>query len=301
MTRRSQPADIHIGCSGWNYKHWRGIFYPAGLPQREWLDWYARHFTTVEINNSFYRLPDEMTFKRWRLQSPDNFVFAVKASRFLTHMKRLRDPDEPLDRLLSQAKGLGRKFGPILYQLPTGFRLDMARLETFLHALPRRRRHVIEFRDPSWYVPQVFKLLERQHVALCLHDKDGSAIDAPYTGPFIYVRFHGTDGRYHGSYSDAALSGWARTFADRWQDGSDVYAYFNNDPNADAVRNAATLKRLVEERIQPARKREGGATASGSTVRADDAGQGASRNAIALSIAGRSSGRRLARPPACGP
>ena len=255
MTTRSQPPGIHIGCSGWNYKHWRGTFYPAGLPQQEWLDWYARHFATVEINNSFYRLPDESTFERWRWQSPADFVFAVKASRFLTHMKRLREPDEPLDRLLSRAKRLGRKLGPILYQLPARFRIDMARLETFLQALPRRRRHVIEFRDPSWYVPQVFDLLERHHVVLCLHDKDGSAIDAPYVGPYVYVRFHGTNGRYHGSYSNAALSNWAGTIVDRWHEGSDVYAYFNNDPNTDAVRNAATLKRLVEERVQPARKR----------------------------------------------
>jgi uncharacterized protein YecE (DUF72 family) len=246
-TKRQRPT-VHIGCSGWNYKHWRGSFYPADLPQKEWLGWYARHFQTVEINNSFYRLPEEATFERWRAQSPADFIFAVKASRFLTHMKRLRDPDEPLDRLLSQATGLGDKLGPILYQLPPRFAIDMARLDRFLRALPHRRRHVIEFRDPSWYVPQVFDLLERHHVALCLHDKDGSVIAKPYDGPFVYVRFHGTSGRYHGSYSDAALSAWARSLAGRWRDGSDVYAYFNNDPNAEAPRNAATLKRLLEGR-----------------------------------------------------
>jgi uncharacterized protein YecE (DUF72 family) len=237
---------MHIGCSGWNYKHWRGAFYPARLPQAQWLEWYAQHFDTVEINNSFYRLPEESTFANWRAQSPQGFVFAVKASRFLTHMKRLRDPDEPVDRLLSHAKGLGRKLGPVLFQLPARFRMDLGRLQTFLDALPPRRQHVIEFRDVSWYVPQVFDLLEHHRVALCLHDKEGSAIDAPYVGPFVYVRFHGPGGRYHGSYDDATLSAWAARLIGRWGEGFDVYAYFNNDPNADAIRNAAALKRTAE-------------------------------------------------------
>jgi uncharacterized protein YecE (DUF72 family) len=241
----ARRARVHIGCSGWNYKHWRGTFYPPRLPQKDWLDWYARHFQTVEVNNSFYRLPEETTFERWRAQSPPGFVFAVKASRYLTHMKKLRDPDEPLDRLLTHAKGLGRKLGPILYQLPAQFRADAARLETFLRTLPRRRRHVIEFRDPSWYVPQVFGLLERHGVALCLHDKEGSGIDGPWIGPFVYVRFHGPSGRYHGSYNGAVLARWAARLAERCRNGMDVFAYFNNDPNADATRNATTLRQLL--------------------------------------------------------
>ena len=277
----STPPGLHVGCSGWNYKHWRGSFYPADLSQKEWLQWYARHFQTVEINNSFYRLPEETTFEHWRAQSPPGFVFAVKASRYLTHMKKLRDPGEPLDRLLSHARGLGRKLGPILYQLPAQFRIDIPRLETFLDALPRRRRHVIEFRDVSWYVPQVFELLEQHGVVLCLHDKDGSAIDSQFVGPFVYVRFHGTNGRYHGSYSDAALSAWAQTLADRWRRGQPVYAYFNNDPNADATRNAATLKRMLsamteegrgaprsKSRVQTARANSrGGASVSDDDIR----------------------------------
>jgi uncharacterized protein YecE (DUF72 family) len=279
MDTSTQAPGLHIGCSGWNYKHWRGSFYPADLPQRAWLDWYARHFQTVEINNSFYRLPEETTFEHWRAQSPRGFVFAVKASRYLTHMKKLREPDEPLDRLLSHARGLGRKLGPILYQLPAQFLVDAARLETFLDALPRRRRHVIEFRDVSWYVPQVFELLERHGVALCLHDKEGSAIDGPFVGPFVYVRFHGTSGRYHGSYSDAALLDWAQTLAVRWRSGQPVYAYFNNDPNADATRNAGTLKRMLtavtRETRQGASSHSGVQTArarsrGGASVRDDD-------------------------------
>jgi uncharacterized protein YecE (DUF72 family) len=170
-------------------------------------------------------------------------VFAVKASRFLTHMKQLRHPGEPIDRLFSRARGLGRKLGPVLYQLPERLHCDLGRLVPFLEALPARRQHVIEFRHPSWYVPRVFALLEHHRVALCLHDKAGSALDRPFVGPFVYVRFHGTSGRYHGSYSEDVLAGWAERLAEVWRGGRDVYVYFNNDPDAEATRNAATLQR----------------------------------------------------------
>ena len=233
--------QLRVGCSGWNYKHWRGTFYPAELRQADWLEYYVRSFDTVEINNSFYRLPEADTFAAWREGTPPGFLFAVKASRFLTHMKQLRDPDEPIERLFSRARALGPKLGPVLYQLPARLRFDLGRLEPFLEALPPRIQHVIEFRDPSWYVPAVFERLERRGVALCLHDMEGSAIDRPFVGPFVYVRFHGTNGRYFGSYSDAMLMSWAHRLADAWRAGRDVYAYFNNDPNADATRNAATL------------------------------------------------------------
>ena len=238
-----------IGCSGWNYKSWRGAFYPQSLTASEWLGYYTQHFHTVEINNSFYRLPEESTFAAWRQQTPRGFVFAVKASRFLTHMKQLRDPAEPIDRLFSRAKALREKLGPVLYQLPARLRCDLDRLEPFLEALPPRVQHVLEFRDPSWYVPEVFAALERHHVTLCLHDKEGSQIESPFVGPCVYVRFHGTSGRYHGSYSDEALAGWASRLARAYRDGKDVYAYFNNDPHAEATRNAATLKFQTERLI----------------------------------------------------
>ena len=240
-----------IGCSGWSYKSWRGRFYPADGPASEWLPRYAQRFTTVEINNSFYRLPDADTFAAWRAQTPSSFVFAVKASRFLTHMKQLRDPAEPIERLFSRVKWLGRKLGPVLYQLPGRLRLDLQRLEPFLAALPPRVQHVIEFRDPSWYVDPVFKCLERHHVALCLHDKEGSTLAEPFVGPFVYVRFHGPSGRYHGSYSADVLSEWANRCASQWRGGRDVYAYFNNDADAEATRNAMTLHQRVEELIAP--------------------------------------------------
>jgi uncharacterized protein YecE (DUF72 family) len=234
-----------VGCSGWNYKSWRGPFYPPTLPASAWLQHYAAHFRAVEINNSFYRLPEGSRFASWRAAVPNGFVFAVKASRFLTHMKRLHDPEEPIARLFERVTALGPTLGPVLYQLPGSMPQDLLRLETFLRALPPRVQHVLEFRHPSWYAPEVYALLERHGAALCLHDKEGSVIDGPPVGPFMYVRFHGTTGRYHGSYADETLADWARRLVEAWRGGRDVYAYFNNDPDAEAVRNAAALQREV--------------------------------------------------------
>lgn len=243
--RRRRPPRLCIGCSGWNYKSWRGPFYPPALPAARWLQHYAAHFRTVEINNSFYRLPEASVFAAWREGVPAGFVFAVKASRFLTHMKRLRDPEEPIARLFDRAAALGPTLGPVLYQLPGSMQQDLPRLETFLQALPPGVQHVLEFRHPSWYAPEVYARLDHHGVALCLHDKEGSIIDRPAVGPCVYVRFHGTTGRYHGSYPDAILAGWARRLVEAWRGGRDVYAYFNNDPDAEAVRNAAALQREV--------------------------------------------------------
>src|SRR4051812_3612128 len=170
-----------VGCSGWNYKSWRGTFYPQGLPVARWLEHYTSVFDTVEINNTFYRLPEKSTFACWRRQLPAGFTVAVKASRFLTHIKRLKDPEEPIDRLFSRAKALGPRLGPVLYQMPPNFfrnDVNVERLEIFLDALPRRinRRlvhHVFEFRHPSWYVDETYRLLDAHDATLCVHDKRG--------------------------------------------------------------------------------------------------------------------------------
>jgi uncharacterized protein YecE (DUF72 family) len=246
-------ARPRIGCSGWNYQSWRGTFYPERLPAARWLDYYATHFDTVEVNNTFYRLPERPTFTAWRADVPPSFQFAVKASRFLTHMKRLRDPEEPLSRLVSRAEALGRQLGPLLYQLPGNFHIDLPRLDDFLRALPRvssgkRILHVMEFRHPSWYVPETFQLLERRNVTLCLHDKLGSAVVEPFVGPCVYLRFHGTSGMYRGSYSSRQLDRWARRLAEQ-ADAKPVFAYFNNDPDAVAVDNAHRLRAAVDALI----------------------------------------------------
>src|SRR5919201_471052 len=220
-------SAVRVGCSGWQYKHWRGDFYPAKLPSDRWLEFYVRHFDTVEINNSFYRLPDGAVFRSWRRRAPAGFLYAVKASRFLTHMKKLKDPEEPLGRFFSRARELGATFGPVLYQLPPRWPVNLERLETFLAQLPRRRQHAIEFREPSWYSNEVFALLTRYHVALCLHDMKGSASGRLTVGPFVYVRFHGTT-KYGGRYDDETLESWAEWLTPLIRDGVRIYAYFNN-------------------------------------------------------------------------
>jgi uncharacterized protein YecE (DUF72 family) len=237
-------SSIRVGCSGWQYAHWRGDFYPAGLPQRLWFEHYARHFDTVEINNTFYRLPDARTFRSWRQRAPAGFVFAVKASRFLTHMKKLKEPDAPLELFFARARALGRTLGPVLYQLPPRWRVNVERLHAFLQALPRRRQHVLEIREPSWYRDDVLALLERYRVGLCLHDMPGSASGMIDVGPLVYVRFHGT-GRYGGRYPDDQLARWAAWLAVRARNHRPVFAYFNNDVGGHAPRDAARLRDMV--------------------------------------------------------
>ena len=241
-------APIRVGCSGWQYKHWRGEFYPQDVPTTRWFEHYAARFDTVEINNTFYRLPEEETFARWAQRAPMRFLFAIKASRFLTHMKKLKDPEEPLERLFSRMRPLGRHLGPVLYQLPPGWKLDMARLEHFLQALPKGVRHVLEFREPSWYADDVSALLERYRVARCLHDMKGSATGMECVGPFVYVRFHGAGGTYTGAYSEDRLERWADWLHEQRRGGREVYAYFNNDVGGHAPRDAVTLRRLLEAR-----------------------------------------------------
>jgi uncharacterized protein YecE (DUF72 family) len=242
------PAPLRIGCSGWQYKHWRGDFYPTELAPGRWLEYYAQRFDTVEINNTFYRLPEAQTFASWERRVPMRFVYAVKASRFLTHMKKLKDPEAPLDLFFTRAKRLGRTFGPVLYQLPPRWPVNLERLQIFLRALPKRQQHAIEFREPSWYSSETLVLLERYKVALCLHDMQGSASGRLAVGPFIYVRFHGTS-KYTGSYSDEALERWADWLTERLRANVPVYAYFNNDTGGHAPRDAVRLREAITRRL----------------------------------------------------
>jgi uncharacterized protein YecE (DUF72 family) len=243
MARR---VVYRIGCSGWQYRHWRGDFYPTDVPQREWLEYYARHFDTVEINNSFYRLPEEGVFSRWRGRVPARFLFAVKGSRFLTHMKKLKDPEEPVERLFSRAAELEKKLGPVLYQLPRQMPKNLERLEHFLRVLPdpKHIRHTIEFRHPSWYDDEVFSALRAHNVALCLHDMAGSVPPRVITANFVYVRFHGASGSYSGAYSREQLEEWAA-----WLSASrtSAFLYFNNDVGGHAPRDAKQLRGIIDE------------------------------------------------------
>jgi uncharacterized protein YecE (DUF72 family) len=252
----SDAAGVaHIGCSGWHYKSWRGCVYPESLPTTAWLREYTKRFSTVEINNSFYRLPSEETFAGWRAQVPRRFLFSVKASRFLTHIKRLRDPEEPLERLLSHAKPLGPTLGPVLYQLPPRWFPDHERFQLFLQALPthlargrQRLYHVLEFRDPRGYEPWVIELLREYKVTLCVHDMPGSQSPLLATGPIVYLRLHGYGAKYGGSYPNDVLSEWASWLDGVLATGRDAYVYFNNDINGFAVADAARLIVELEKR-----------------------------------------------------
>jgi uncharacterized protein YecE (DUF72 family) len=249
MEPSHSKTAVRVGCSGWQYRHWRGDFYPASLPTSRWFAHYALTFDTVEINNSFYRLPPAETFARWRDQAPRHFLYAVKASRFLTHMKKLKDPEDPLLRFFENARHLGPRLGPILYQLPPRWPVNLERFEIFLRALPQGYRHTVEFREPSWYDERVYDLLRRYNVALCLHDMQGSATGRKVVGPFVYVRFHFGTQKYSGGYDEARLDEWGTWLAERAAEGLEVFAYFNNDTGGHAPRDAVRLRQRIQLRL----------------------------------------------------
>lgn len=239
---------IYVGTSGWQYDDWRARFYPCALPKSEWLEYYARHFPTVEVNNSFYRLPSQDTVARWARASRDGFVIAVKASRFITHVKRLRDCAQSVELLWSRAEGLGDKLGPILFQLPPRFPADPQRLAAFLGLLPRKMRASFEFRDRSWDSDEVRAILDEAGAAWVLADRPGARVRSEVTGGWSYVRFH-QGGAIEPGYARAKLRRWAGVIADL--PARDVFVYFNNDARAAAVDDARTLTEMLAARGAP--------------------------------------------------
>lgn len=243
-------GTVRIGTSGWEYAGWRGRFYPRELPRDRWFEHYAGHFETVELNATFYRLPDRRVFAAWARAAPPGFRYAVKASRYLTHVKRLAAPEEPLARLWSRAEALGPHLGPMLYQLPPRWRPNPGRLAAFLAAVPAGRDQALELRDARWYGREILEAIAAEGVALCLHDMPGSGRVLEPTGGLVYVRFHGAGERYGGSYSSQRLTAWADRLA-RWAtEGRDVWAYFNNDIGGHAVVDADRLRALVARRLR---------------------------------------------------
>ncbi len=238
-----KSSKIHIGCSGWNYNHWRGRFYPKGQPQNRWFDFYAGVFDTVEINNTFYRLPEARTFKAWCKQAPAGFLYAVKANRYLTHQKKLKDARAPLKKFLSRAQYLEEHLGPILYQLPARWHLNLERLESFLDLLPEDLIHIFEFRDQTWMVEEVFRCLEARGISFCAHDMSGLNVPRLAIGKVAYVRLHGTGEKYQGGYSEPILRSWWSWMNKQTRSGKELYVYFNNDAEALAVHDAQLLKR----------------------------------------------------------
>jgi uncharacterized protein YecE (DUF72 family) len=237
-------ATIHIGTSGWHYEHWEGPFYPEGIAKGDYLDYYVERLRTVEINNTFYQLPEEKTLRNWRETVPERFVFAVKASRYITHMKKLKDPEEPVATFLGRIELLGDRLGPILFQLPPNWRFNGKRLATFLEELPARHRYTFELRDPSWLNDEAYEVLEAHNSALCLYDFHGRQSPKKVTADFVYVRLHGPYGAYRGKYSVETLAGWAGAFSAWLRQGKDVYCYFDNDEAGYAAQNAMELQRM---------------------------------------------------------
>src|SRR5581483_9862786 len=245
----STMARILIGTSGWHYESWRGPFFPANLAIKDQLRYYATQFDTTELNGVFYRTPTLEAVKSWRDQTDDLFAFAWKASKFITHWKRLSDNSvNSLELLESRLALLGHKAGPVLFQLPPNFEADADRLRNFLKLLLRKRRYSFEFRHPSWYQPKIFRLLSEQNIALCLSDHHDAPAPWKRTADFVYIRGHGPQGRYKGHYSPTALAAWAERIRSWKRQGCDVYAYFDNDQKSAAPADALKLKSLLSSK-----------------------------------------------------
>ena len=235
---------IYVGTSGWSYKHWRGTFYPAEIKVKDHFSYYLRNFNTVEINNTFYRLPSDETFLNWEKIVPDDFVYVIKASRYITHMKKLRDPDICIPPFMDSIKLLGNKLGPVLFQLPPYMKSNLKILETFLIALPKEYRYVFEFRNEDWYKEETYELLKKYNCAFCIYELAGHMSPIEITADFVYLRLHGPGNKYQGSYSDEALKDWAEQCI-KWSATKDVFVYFDNDEEGYAAFNALKIKELV--------------------------------------------------------
>jgi len=235
---------IYLGTSGWSYKHWRGTFYPTGLKAKDEFDYYLEYFDSVEINNSFYKLPSAGTFDNWYNAAPDDFVYVVKASRFITHAKKLRDPQQSSNLFFDRVIHLREKLGAILFQLPPMFKANVERLDEFLGQLPKGMRYVFEFRNTDWYNPEVYNVLRKHNTAFCIYDLAGHQSPMTVTADFVYWRLHGPGEKYQGSYSDDALTEIAKT-CKNWLKNKDVFVYFDNDEKGFAAFNAIRLKELI--------------------------------------------------------
>lgn len=236
-----------VGTSGWQYAHWKERFYPKDVPQKVWLEYYAQRFQTVEVNNAFYRLPPYETFRAWAARTPPDFVVVVKVSRYLTHIKRLRDPEEPVGRFVAHARGLGSKLGPLLVQLPPTLKVDVDALDEVLRLFGPGLRVTVEFRHDSWFVDDVRKVLERHNAALCFADRWSKPISPLWrTADWGYVRFHEGAARPHPCYGKTALASWAERIAELWGPDDEVYAFFNNDPQGCALRDARWFAAAAE-------------------------------------------------------
>jgi uncharacterized protein YecE (DUF72 family) len=246
MAHRTKSA-VYVGTSGWSYDHWRGRFYPDNIANEHLLPYYLQRFHTVEINNTFYHLPAISTFEGWRGAAPKGFVFSVKASRYITHMKKLKDPQKSTSEFFHRIRALGRTLGPVLFQLPPRWKFNSERLSDFLRNLSREFRYAFEFRDRTWINKQSYDLLSRHNVAFCIYELDGYLSPKVITSDFIYIRLHGPNGPYQGNYSKTALSQWASDISHWKKQGYRVFCYFDNDQAGYAANNAMSLCAMLDQ------------------------------------------------------
>mgnify|MGYP006300896705 CR=1 FL=1 len=236
---------IKVGTSGWMYDHWIGPFYPDDLPKEEMLAYYSQNFSTVEINNTFYQLPEVQSVKNWMANTPDGFTFVVKASRYITHMKNLKDPKESTHKFFDVIRHLKPKLGPILFQLPTNWHVNVKRLESFLKVLPEHHDYVIELRHSSWFCEEIFETLMDHEITLCFHDFSGKKTPLEITNDkLIYVRLHGVEGHYEKKYSTEQLRWWAEKLEAWSEKVKEIYVFFNNDARANAIENAKQIWKM---------------------------------------------------------
>jgi uncharacterized protein YecE (DUF72 family) len=242
-----KKAKILIGTSGWHYKHWKKVFYPENVKEADQFGYYCQKFETVEINNSFYRLPTLSTFTDWRKQAPARFLFAVKGSRFITHMKKLNVDKQIIQQFMTRASRLKEKLGPILFQLPPHWKINTQRFADFLARLPKTYQYTFEFRNPTWYADEIYTLLQQYNCAFCIYELAGHQSPMKVTADFVYIRLHGPGNKYQGSYPDSTLKKWAARCIEWQQAKKQVYIYFDNDQAAYAAFNALRLMELVNK------------------------------------------------------
>ena len=235
----------YVGTSGWQYKHWYEVFYPESVKSNELLEFYSQHFASVELNASFYHLPKASVFAGWHKKTPNNFLFSVKASRYITHIKKLRDFEAGWTRFIEAAKELKEKLGQILFQLPPFLKANKEVLETALKVLPETYKYAFEFRHESWFTPEIYDILKKYNVALVMADSPDFPLKKEITADFIYLRFHGSKSLYGSKYTVEELKSWAKEITSWQKQGIEIYAYFNNDAEGYAVENAKQLRELL--------------------------------------------------------
>ncbi len=239
---------IHIGTSGWHYDHWKGAFYPDSLPRTNYLEYYAENFDTLEINNSFYQMPQEKTLLQWRNLVNDQFIFSIKASRYITHIKKLKDGKQIIPPFLKKVEALGNRLGPVLFQLPPQWRYNLERLNSFLKALSPNFRYAFEFRDSSWFNPRTYDALSMYNASFCIYQVANRTTPQELTADFVYIRFHGPKGSNQGKYDPAVLSQWADRLIAWAGGGKEIFCYFDNDESGFAAQDAGQLQQILNAR-----------------------------------------------------